>query len=88
MKQNEIIGVFLLFIGCSSNDSLKKTNYSSNPILDLEYTISKKENQKCQIKDFGTFKVKRRAPRKGVSLKTGKAIKIPSRLAMTFKMSS
>lgn len=46
------------------------------------------ENQKCQIKDFGTFKVKRRAPRKGVALKSKKEIEIPSRLAMTFKMSS
>jgi nucleoid DNA-binding protein len=66
-------------------------------ILDATFdAISElEENQKCQIKDFGTFKVKRRAPRKGVALppkgdssKEKKMIEIPSRLAMTFKMSS
>ena len=41
--------IFLLFLGCSSNDSLKKTNYLSNPVLDLDYTISEKENQKYNL---------------------------------------
>jgi DNA-binding protein HU-beta len=46
------------------------------------------EDQVCRIKDFGSFKVKRRAARTGTSLQSGKQIKIPSRLAMTFKLAT
>ena len=44
------------------------------------------KDQSCRIKDFGTFKVKLRAARTGTSLKDRKPIKIPPRLAMTFKL--
>jgi nucleoid DNA-binding protein len=44
------------------------------------------QDQSCRIKDFGTFKVKLRAERTGTSLKDRKPIKIPPRLAMTFKL--
>ena len=86
-KQDVIKAVHEKFSADSKRDLTQDT---IGKILDATFEAIKglEENQKCQIKDFGTFKVKRRAPRKGVSLKTGKAIKIPSRLAMTFKMSS
>ena len=63
-------------------------------ILDATFTAISglEEEQSCRIKDFGTFKVKRRAARK-ITLPNapkGKAkpVEVPSRLAMTFKMSS
>ncbi|MAD60900.1 MAG: hypothetical protein CMH49_05225 [Myxococcales bacterium] len=46
------------------------------------------EDQVCRIKDFGTFKVKRRKARSGTDLKTKKRIEIPSKLAMTFKLAT
>ncbi len=47
------------------------------------------EDQVCRIKDFGSFKVKRRAARKGTSLTPDrKQIDIPERLAMTFKLAT
>ena len=54
----------------------------------FEVLSNLEEEQRCRIKDFGTFKVKKRAARPGTSLKTKKKITIPARLAMTFKLST
>ena len=93
-KQDVIKKVYDHFNNADSKRELSQDTIAK--ILDATFdAISElEENQKCQIKDFGTFKVKRRAARKGVALppkggsKEKKMIEIPSRLAMTFKMSS
>lgn len=49
------------------------------------------QEQSCRVRDFGIFKVKHRQARTGSSIapkgQKAKQIKIPARLAMTFKIS-
>lgn len=40
-----------------------------------------------KLTDFGTFTVKKRQARNGTNPKTGKAIKIPAKKTVTFKLS-
>ena len=48
-------------------------------------TISLKKNQRVQLAGFGTFRVAKRAARKGVNPRTGEAIKIKASKSVRFK---
>ena len=86
-KQDVIKAVHEKMGGTVSQENIGK-------VLDATFDAIKglEKDQSCRIKDFGTFKVKERAARKGTSIgkdgKAGKQIDIPARLAMTFKMAS
>ncbi len=49
--------------------------------------VSKKlgEGKRWEIRNFGVFEVKKRAPRKGRNPKTGVVVNVPYRYAVTFK---
>ena len=72
----------------SANDDVTQEQVGS--VFDAVFNVisNLEEDQVCRIKDFGSFKVKRRAARKGTSLTSGKQIDIPERLAMTFKLAT
>jgi DNA-binding protein HU-beta len=44
-----------------------------------------KKGEKVEIRNFGTFLVKERAPRTGRNPRTGKKVKIPAKLVPVFK---
>ena len=68
----------------------KKSNISKNDVktvLDafIDVTISSlKENMKVSIIGFGSFSIKQRNPRDGKHPKTGKLIRIPSKVLVKF----
>ena len=72
----------------SANDDMTQEQVGS--VFDAVFGVISglEEDQVCRIKDFGSFKVKRPAARKGTSLTSGKQIDIPERLAMTFKLAT
>ena len=45
------------------------------------------EDEAVTISSFGTFKVKRRKPKRARNLKTGESVDVPSRKTVTFKAS-
>ena len=51
-------------------------------------TTSLKKNQRVQLAGFGTFKVSKRAARKGRNPRTGEAIKIKASKTVAFKPSA
>ena len=83
-KQDVIKAVHEKMGGTVSQENIGK-------VLDATFGAMKTLNkdQSCRINDFGTFKVKERAARKGAAVGgKGKTIDIPARLAMTFKMAT
>ncbi len=43
------------------------------------------ENGRIELRNFGIFEVKKRKPRQARNPKTGDKVKVPARLAVTFK---
>ncbi len=43
------------------------------------------ENGRIELRNFGIFEVKKRKPRQARNPKTGEKVKVPARLAVTFK---
>ncbi len=46
---------------------------------------SLKEGKTIELRNFGVFKVKQRAPRRGRNPKTGQEVPVPSRRVVVFK---
>ena len=44
-----------------------------------------KEGQTIELRNFGVFKVKKRAPRRGRNPKTGQEVPVPSKRVVVFK---
>jgi integration host factor subunit beta len=44
-----------------------------------------KENKTIELRNFGVFKVRQRAPRRGRNPKTGQEVPVPSRRVVVFK---
>ena len=52
----------------------------------LDHLIeSLKEGKTIELRNFGVFKVKQRAPRRGRNPKTGQEVPVPSRRVVVFK---
>ena len=52
----------------------------------LDYLIeSLKQGQTVELRNFGVFKVKQRAPRRGRNPKTGEEVPVPSKRVVVFK---
>ena len=52
----------------------------------LDYLIeSLKEGKTVELRNFGVFKVRQRAPRRGRNPKTGEEVPVPSKRVVVFK---
>ena len=52
----------------------------------LDYLVeSLKEGKTVELRNFGVFKVRQRAPRRGRNSKTGQEVPVPSKRVVVFK---
>ena len=65
----------------------KSRNRSSNEWSNENYIDSLAENERVELRGFGTFGVKHRMPKKARNPGTGDAIYLPERYVPTFKPS-
>ncbi|WP_457569173.1 HU family DNA-binding protein [Desulfurobacterium sp.] len=80
MRKMELVGKVAEKAGVT-----KKQAYE---VLEAFFKVIKqalKENEKVEIRGFGTFYMKKMAARSARNLKTGERIKIPPRLVPAFK---
>ena len=54
--------------------------------LTLDYLVENlKEGKTVELRNFGVFKVRQRAPRRGRNPKTGQEVPVPSKRVVVFK---
>ena len=66
--------------GISQVDVKKVLNRTLNYIIE-----SLKEGKTIELRNFGVFKVRQRAPRRGRNPKTGEEVPVPSKRVVVFK---
>ena len=69
-----------------SQKKVKEVIRSFFKYLEEEFRIAK-PGESLRIQGYGTFKVVKRAPKRGRNPRTGEEIKIPARKVLTFKPS-
>ena len=80
MNKAELIAA----IAAKTGDTKKAAEASVNAFVEV-VTNALKEGDKVQLVGFGSFEVRKRAPRKGRNPQTKEEIKIPASKAPVFK---
>lgn len=73
MNKTDLVNVVSVNCGCKKADAEKMINSALSAITD-----ALKEGDKVQLVGFGTFEVKKTAPKSGRNPKTGEVIAIPA----------
>ncbi|HOK08522.1 MAG TPA: HU family DNA-binding protein [Candidatus Hydrogenedens sp.] len=80
MTKKDLVNLVSEKLGFTQSDVAKTIDTALEIIVN-----SLGKGKRWEIRNFGVFDVKKRAPRKGRNPKTGEVVEVPNRYVVTFK---